>query len=60
MGFVTWKRHICEPNGSSSVLIMSLSAIIPEKSRRIKKCDKEEEAEERQNFGLFGIALKWP
>ena len=43
--------------GSSRVLIMSVSAVVPEKSRGNKKCDEEEE---RQNFGLFGIALKWP
>ena len=51
-------------NGSSGVLIMSLSVIVPEKSRGNKKCDKEEkeeeEAEERHIFGLFGIAVKWP
>jgi len=41
---------------------MSVSAVVPEKSRGNKKCDEEEEEEEaeRQNFGLFGIALKWP
>ena len=33
-------------NGSSSVLIMSLSVIVPEKSRGNKKCDKEEKEEE--------------
>ena len=32
-------------NGSSGVLIMSLSVIVPEKSRGNKKCDKEEEEE---------------
>jgi len=49
-------------NGSSSVLITSLSAIFPEKSRGNKKCDGEEEEEEekRHIFGLFGIAVKWP
>ena len=51
-------------NGSSGVLIMSLSVIVPEKSRGNKKCDKEEkeeeEEEERHIFGLFGIAVKWP
>jgi len=26
----------------------------------IKKCDQEVEEAERQNLGLFGIALKWP
>jgi len=40
---------------------MSLSAIVLEKSRGNKKCDKEEEEEEeRRIFGLFGIAVKWP
>jgi len=50
-------------NGSSCVLIMSLSVIVPEKSPGNKKCDKEEkevEEEERHIFGLFGIAVKWP
>ena len=32
-------------DGSSGVLIMSLSAIVPEKSRGNNKCDKEEEEE---------------
>ena len=47
--------------GSSGVLIMSLSVIVPEKSRGNKKCDKEEkeeeeeEEEERHIFGLFGM-----
>jgi len=44
-------------NGSSGVLIMSLSAIIPEKSRGNKNCEEEAEG---QNFGLFGIGLKYP
>jgi len=44
-------------SGSSGVLIMSLSAIVPEKSRGNKKCDEEEEG---HIFGLFGIAVKWP
>jgi len=53
-------------NGSSGVLIMSLSVIVPKKSRGNKKCDKEEEKEkeeeeeERHFLGLFGIAVKWP
>jgi len=47
-------------NGSSSVLIMSLSVIVPEKSRGNKKCDEEEEKEERHIFGFFGIDVKWP
>ena len=52
-------------NGSRGVLITSLSAIVPEKSRGNKKCEKEEEEEEEEEeerhiFGLFGIAVKWP
>ena len=51
-------------NGSSGVLIMSLSVIVPEKSRGNKKCDEEEEEKEEEKlrhiFGLFGIAVKWP
>jgi len=50
-------------NGSSGVLIMSLSVVVPEKSRGNKKCHKEEEEEEEEErhiFGLFGIAVKWP
>ena len=49
-------------SGSSGVLIMSLSAIVPEKSPGNKKCDEEEEEEEEERhiFGLFGIAVKWP
>ena len=52
-------------NGSSDVLITSLSAIVSEKSRGNKKCDGEEEEEEEEEkkrhiFGLFGIAVKWP
>jgi len=43
---------------------MSLSAIVPEKSRGNKKRDEEEDEEEaeeeRHIFGLFGIAVKWP
>ena len=46
-------------SGSSGVLITSLSAIVPEKSRGNKKCDGEEE-KKRHIFGLFGIAVKWP
>ena len=45
-------------NGSSSLLTMSVSAILPEKSRENKKYDKQEEI--RHFWGLFGIALKWP
>jgi len=33
---------VCQ-NGSGSVLIMSVSAIVPEKSRENKKCDEEKE-----------------
>jgi len=41
--------------------MMSLSVIVPEKSRGNKKCNKEEEEEEERHiFGLFGIAVKWP
>ena len=51
-------------NGSGGVLIMFVSAIVPEKSRGNKKCDEEEEEEEEEEerhiFGLFGIAVKWP
>jgi len=48
-------------NGSSGVLTMSVSAIVPGKSRGNKRCDKEEEEEEERHiFGLFGIAGKWP
>jgi len=43
-------------NGFSGLLIMSLSVIVPEKSRGNKKCDKEEE---RHIFDLFLIAVKW-
>ena len=50
--FVTPKRQSVDRNGSSGVLIMSVSAVVPEKSRGNKKCDEEEEAE-RQNFGLL-------
>jgi len=42
---------------------MSLSAIVPEKSRGNKKRDEEEDEEEEEEghiFGLFGIAVKWP
>jgi len=43
---------------------MSLSSIVPEKSRGNKKCDEEEEEEEEEEvrhiFGRFGIAVKWP
>ena len=35
-------------NGSSGVLIISLSVIVPEKSRGNKKCDKEEEEKEEK------------
>ena len=47
-------------NGSGGVLIMFVSAIVPQKSRGNKKCDKEEEEEEGHIFGLFDIAVKWP
>ena len=35
-------------NGSGGVLIMFVFAIVPEKSRGNKKCDKEEEEEEEE------------
>ena len=41
-------------NGSSGVLIMSLSVKVPEKSRGNKKCDKEEE---RTHFWPFLASL---
>ena len=41
-------------NSSGSVLIMSVSAVVPKKSHRNKKCD-EEEVEEGQNFGLLAL-----
>jgi len=44
--------------GRNGALIMSLSAMVPEKSLENKKCHKEEE-EEGHIFGLFGIAVKW-
>ena len=51
-------------SGSSGVLSMSLSAIVPEKSPGNKKCDEEEEEEEEEEerhiFGLYGIAVKCP
>ena len=42
-------------NGSSGLLIMSLSVIVPEKSRGNKKCDgeEEEEEEEERHFWTF-------
>ena len=47
-------------NGSSGVLFMSVSSLVPEKSRGNKKCDEEKKEEKRHIFGLFGIAVKWP
>jgi len=35
-------------NGSSGVSIMSVSSIVPEKSRENKKCDEEELEEEEE------------
>jgi len=40
-------------NGSSGVLIMSLSIIVLEKSRGNKKCDKDAEEEEKRH--IFGF-----
>ena len=39
-------------SGSSGVFIISVPAIVPEKSHGNKKCDEEEETE-RQNFGIL-------
>jgi len=39
-------------NGSRGVLIMSVSSIVPEKSRGNKKCD-EEELEEEEQYDTF-------
>jgi len=51
-------------NGSSGVLIMSVSSIVPEKWRGNKKCDEEELEEEKEElrhiFGRFCITVKWP
>ena len=53
-------------NGSSGVLNMSVSSIVPEKSRGNKKYDEEELEEEEEEeelrhiFGRFGITVKWP
>ena len=48
-------------NGSSGVLIMSVSSIVPEKWCGNKKCDEKKMEEElRHIFGRFGITVKWP
>jgi len=47
-------------SGSSGVLRMSVSSIVPEKSRGNKKCDEEKEEELRHVFGRFSITVKWP
>jgi len=44
-------------NGSSGVLIMSLSVIVPEKSLENKKCHKEEEEEEERHILAFLASL---
>jgi len=46
-------------SGSRGVLFMSVPSIVPEKSRRNKKCDEEEEEEKelRHIFGRFGITV---
>jgi len=46
----------CHPTNSIKAL---KATIVPEKSCGNKKCDQEEEETERQNFGLFGIGLKY-
>jgi len=55
---VTPKGTFAARNGSSGVLSVSVSAVVPEKSRENKKCEEEEDAE--QHFWPFCIALKWP
>ena len=42
-------------NSTRGVLIMSVSSILPEKSRGNKKCDEEEE----ELGHIFGITVKW-
>jgi len=44
-------------NGSGGVLITPLSAIVPEKSRGNKKCDGEEEEEEKRHILAFLASL---
>ena len=50
-------------DGSGGVLIMFVPAIVPEKSRGNKKCDKEEEEEKRHFFWPFWhrckMAVTW-
>ena len=46
-------------SGSRGVLIMSISSIVPEKSREKNEEEKEEE-ELRHIFGRFCITVKWP
>jgi len=41
--------------GSDGVLIMSVSAVVPEKSRGNKKCDEEELEEERHSVRVRGV-----
>ena len=44
-------------NGSSGVLIMSLSIIVPEKSRGNKKCDKKKKKKKKDTFLAFLASL---
>jgi len=46
-------------NGSRGVLIMSVSSIVPEKSRGNKKCDKEELEEELRHIFGRKMAVTW-
>jgi len=50
----TPKRHTSGRKGSSGVLIMSVSSIVPEKSRGNKQCDKKEE---KRHFLAFLASL---
>jgi len=44
-------------NGSGGVLIMFVSAMVPEKSRGNKKCDREEEEEAERHILAFLTSL---
>ena len=53
-GSALWppKGTSMDRNSSSGVLTMSLSAIVPEKSRGNKKCDEEEKEHGAEYFNL--------